>query len=94
MKTRILAGIVLSGALAASAAQAATSPSVEEIYSGLTVAAIQKAHQTAEQQLTARKATCIWREAKNEADSLYAAYPGDEYVEKTYLSPVNQSFVC
>jgi len=39
MKTRILAGI-LFGALATSVAQAATSPLVEEIYSGMSAAAV------------------------------------------------------
>lgn len=94
MKTNILTGIFISGALATFAAQAATSPSVEELYSGSSLATIQQVHQAAEQQVTARKATCNWREAKDEADLLYAAYPGDEYVEKAYLSPANQRFVC
>lgn len=91
MKTRILAGIILSGALATSAA---ASPSVEAIYSGLSIAAVQQAHQAAEQQAAAHKATCNWHEARNDVDSLYAAYPGDEYVEKAYLAPANQRFVC
>lgn len=96
MRTHILAGI-LFGALATSAAQAATSPLVEEIYSGMSAAAIQRdqrANPAAERHSTG-KATCAWHEAESSAvDSLYAAYPGDEYVEKAYLAPANQSFVC
>lgn len=96
MKTRILAGL-LFGALATSVAQAATSPLVEEIYSGMSAAAIQqdqRANPAAERHSTG-KATCVWNEAGSSAvDSLYAAYPGDEYVEKAYLAPANQSFVC
>lgn len=97
MKTHILAGIVIAGALTASVAQAATSRFVEEIYSGMSATAIQKdqqANPAAERHSTAGKSTCAWHEAKNDADSLYAAYPGDEYVEKAYLAPANQSFVC
>ena len=94
MKARILVGIIFSGALATSVAQAATYPSVEEIYSGLSIAAIQQTKQVAAQQATASKSTCNWHEAKDTTDSLYAAYPGDEYVEKAYLSPANQRFVC
>ena len=45
MKTGILAGIIISGILATSVAQAATSPSVEETYSGMSAAAIQKDQQ-------------------------------------------------
>ena len=95
MKTRILTSIIIAGALATSAAQAATS--VDELYSGMSAAAIQKdqqANPAAERHATARKSTCNWRDAKDAADSLYAAYPGDEYVEKAYLSPANQSLVC
>jgi hypothetical protein len=95
MKTRTLAGIIIAGVLAASAAQAA--PSVEEIYSGMSAAAIQKdqqANPAAERYSTAGKSTCAWHEAKHEAGTLYAAYPGDEYVEKAYLTPANQNFVC
>ena len=97
MKTRILAGIIVSGALATSVAQAATSPSVEETYSGMSAAAIQKdqqANPAAERHSTAGKATCSWHEGMYEVNPLHAAYPGDEYAEKAYLSPANQSFVC
>lgn len=92
MKTRILAGIIISGVWAISAAQAA--PSTEEIYSGLGTAAIQRVHQAAEQQAAERKSTCEWHETRNEVDQLYAAYPGDEYVEKDYLAASNMNFVC
>jgi Ni/Co efflux regulator RcnB len=97
MKTHLLAGIIISGALATSVAQAATSLSVNELYSGMSAAAIQKdqqANPAAERHSTTGKSTCSWHEAMNKADSLYAAYPGDEYVEKAYLAPANQSFVC
>ena len=97
MKTRILPSIVFCGTLAASVAQSATSPSVEEIYSGMSAAAIQKdqrANPAAERHSTG-KATCAWHEAEGVVvDPLYAAYPSDEYTEKAYLSPANQSFVC
>lgn len=95
MKTRILAGLVIFGALATSVAQAATSPSVEELYSGMSATAIQKdqrANPAAERH--SGKSPCSWQEGKNAVDQLYAAYPGDEYVEKAYLSPDNQRFVC
>jgi len=96
MKTRILAGIIISGVLATSAAQAAgTYPTIEEFYSGLGTAEVQQAKQAAAQQSTTRKATCNWHEADEiGTDQLYAAYPGDEYVEKAYLAPANQNFVC
>lgn len=98
MNKRILAGIVLSGALATSTAQAAgTNPSIEELYSGMSATAIQKdqrANPAAERHSAAGKPTCSWHEGMNEANPLYAAYPGDEYVEKAYLSPANQRFVC
>lgn len=97
MKTHILSGLIIAGVLATSAVQAATSSSVMEIYSGMSAAAIQKdqqANPAAERHSTASKASCAWHEAKNEADTLYAAYPGDEYVEKAYLSPANQHFIC
>ena len=97
MKTRILAGIIIAGIFATSAVQAATSSSVEEIYSGMSAAAIQKdqqANPAAVRYSAASKSTCAWHEAKNKADALYAAYPSDEYVEKAYLAPVNQNFVC
>lgn len=97
MKTRILAGLIIAGVLATSAVQAATSPSAEEIYSGMSAAAIQKDQQAnpAAERYSTGKATCAWREAESVvADSLYAAYPSDEYVEKAYLSPANQHFVC
>lgn len=95
MKTHILSGLIIAGVLATSAVQAATSPSVMEIYSGMSAAAIQKdqqANPAAERHSTAGKSTCSWN--KNGADLLYAAYPGDEFVEKAYLTPANQQFVC
>ncbi|HEU0234283.1 MAG TPA: hypothetical protein VFQ94_04045 [Gallionella sp.] len=97
MKTHILSGLIIAGVLATSAVQAATSPSVEEVYSGMSATAIQKdqlANPAAERHSTAGKSTCTWYEGKNETDQLYAAYPGDEYVEKAYLSPANQHFIC
>jgi len=97
MKTHILAGIIVSGVLVTSVAQAATPRFVEEIYSGMSAAAIQKdqrANPAAERHSAGTQLACTWNEGKNEADLLYAAYPGDEYVEKAYLSPGNQRFVC
>lgn len=94
MKTHLLSGLIIAGVLATSAAQAATSPSAMEIYSGMSAAAIQKdqqANPAAERHSTAGKSTCSWNEGKNGADLLYAAYPGDEFVEKAYLAPANQS---
>lgn len=98
MKTHILAGIIISGVLATSAAQAAgTYPSIEEIYTGMGVTEIQQAKQVAAQQATAYKATCNWHEAENKVvDQLHAAYPGseDHFGEKAYLAAANQNFVC
>jgi len=97
MKTHILSGLIIAGVLSTSAVQAATSSSVMEIYSGMSAAAIQKdqrANPAAERHSTA-KTTCAWHEAKSiVVDPLYAAYPSDEFVEKAYLSPANQRFVC
>lgn len=93
MKTHILAGLIITGALAVSVAQAST---LDEIYSGMSAAAIQKdqqANPAAERHSTA-KTTCTWREGKDDSNPLFAAYPGDEYAEKAYLNPVNQRFVC
>lgn len=97
MKTHILSGLIIVGVLATSAVQAATSSSVMEIYSGMSAAAIQKdqqANPAAERHSTAVKSTCSWNEGKNAVDLLYAAYPGDEFVEKAYLAPANQNLVC
>ena len=98
MKTRILAGIIFSGILATSVAQAGTYPSIEEFYSGMTAAEAQQAKQAAAQESTTSKATCNWHEAKSEAeaDQLHAAYPGSEsdFGEKDYLASSNQDFVC
>ena len=97
MKTHILSGLIIAGVLATSTVQAATSRSVEELYSGMSATAIQKdqqANPAAERHSTA-KAACAWHEAESiVVDPLYAAYPSDEYVEKAYLSPANQRFVC
>lgn len=92
MKTRILASFAIAGFLATSAAVAETLP-VEELYSGLSTPEIQKIHIAAEQQ-PARKITCKWHEESEDQDLLYAAYPGDEYTEKDYLSPLNMNVVC
>ncbi len=96
MKTYILSGLIIAGVLASTAAQATISPT-DEIYSGMSATAIQKDQQAnpAAERHSTGKATCVWHEAESSAvDSLYAAYPGDEYVEKAYLAPTNQSFVC
>lgn len=103
MKTHILAGIIISGVLATSAASAAPtaiSPLADEIYSGMNAAAIQKdqlANPAAERHSTAGGATCNWYEAKSKVvDQLHAAYPGseDHFGEKDYLAAANQNFVC
>lgn len=93
MKTSTLAGFAIAGFLATSAAFAETLPMVEELYSGLSATEIQQIHKMSEQQ-PARKDTCKWRETEAEEDLLYAEYPGDNYTEKDYLSPLNQSVVC
>jgi len=98
MKLHILSGLVIAGIFATSAAQAATSPLfVDEIYSGMSATAIQKdqqANPAAELHSTGGKSTCSWHEGKNGDNLLYAAYPGDEYVEKAYLNPANQGLAC
>lgn len=96
MKTRILSGLIIAGVLATSAVQAAPSLSIMETYSGMSAAAIQKDQQAnpAAERHSTGKSTCSWNEGKNGIDLLYAAYPGDEFVEKAYLAPANQSFVC
>ncbi|WP_435627838.1 hypothetical protein [Candidatus Ferrigenium straubiae] len=97
MKTHILAGLILTGVLATTAVQAATP--VDEIYSGMSAAAIQKDQQAnlAAERHSVR--TCAWREAEGNAvvvDQLHAAYPGSEanFGEKDYLASANQNFVC
>lgn len=103
MKTSILASIVITGFLAASAAQAATSGPADELYSGMSAAAIQKdqiANPAAERQSRSVSPTCPWREAKagqGNFDPLYVAYPGEGYHEheKAYFSPANmENPVC
>lgn len=95
MKTSILASIVITCFLATSAAQAAISGPAEELYSGMSAAAIQKdqiANPAAERISTPGKPTCPWHEAKTDKenfDPLYAAYPGENYNEKAYFSPSN-----
>ena len=99
MKTHILTSIIIAGALAASSAQAATSVSIDEIYSGMSAAAIQKdqqANPAASRRSTTGKSTCSWHETKDVTNSLYAAHPGSGNTGKfyPYLSPANQNFVC
>lgn len=100
MKTHILAGIVIAGALATSAAQAAMSPSTESaeaLYSGLSAAEIQQIHKASEQRMDAHKATCNWHQgAEVVADQLYAPYPGNDsnFGEKDYLAAANTNFMC
>lgn len=99
MKTSILASIVITGFLAASAAQAATTGPAEELYSGMSAAAIQKdqiANPAAERISTPGKTTCLLTKAgKENLDPLYAAYPGENYNEKAYFSPSNmENLVC
>lgn len=97
-RTRILAGIIISGILATSVAQAAgTYPTIEEFYSGLGATEAQQAKQTAAQQSTTSKAACKWRqEAEKVVNQLHAPYPGDgdHFGEKAYLAAENQNFVC
>lgn len=102
MKTHTLTGLIIAGALAASVAQAATSPlMVEEIYLGMSAAAIQKdqqANPAAEWHSTAGKSTCIWHHeaASNVVDQLHSPYPGSEsnFGEKDHLAATNFNFVC
>ena len=99
MKTHILTSIIIAGALAAASAQAATSGSVAEIYSGMSAAAIQKdqqANPAASRESTASKSTCVWRGTKDVSNLQYAAHSGgvDTGNAYPYLSPANQNFVC
>lgn len=99
MKTRILTGLIIAGVLATSAAQASISP-VDEMYSGMSAAAIQKdqrANPAAERHAMKGKETCAWREGENKVvDQLHAAYPGGEsnFGEKDYLATANFNFTC
>ena len=103
MKTHILAGIIISGVLATSAAAAAPtaiSPLADEIYSGMSAVAIQKdqlANPASERHSTVGGAACNWYEAESKVvDQLHAAYPGseDHFGEKDYLAAANQNFMC
>jgi len=98
MKTNIFSGIIIAGVLAASVAQAATLSTVDEIYSGMSAAAIQqdqRASPAAERYSIPGKPTCAWHEAEV-VDQLHAAYPGNEsnFGEKDYLAAENFNFVC
>jgi len=98
MKNHILSGLIIAGVLATSVVQAATSPTVEEIYSGMSAAAIQKdqrANPAAERYSTTGKPTCTWHEAEA-VDQLHAPYPGSEsnFGEKDYLAAENFNLVC
>ena len=98
MKTHILSGLIIAGVLATSVVQAATSPTTEEIYSGMSAAAIQKdqrANPAAERYSIPGKPTCAWHEAEV-VDQLHASYPGSEsnFGEKDYLAAENFNFVC
>jgi hypothetical protein len=100
MKTTFMTSLVIASFLATSAAQAAISGPVDELYSGMSAAAIQKdqrANPAAEQHTLPGRQTCLWREANEDrqvSDPLYAAYPGDGYDkhEKAYFS--NTNLVC
>lgn len=100
MKTHILAGIVIAGALATSAAQAAmqsSTESIEALYSGLSAAEVQQIHRTSEQRMMRHKATCNWHQgAEVVVDQLHASYPGseDNFGEKDYLAAANTNFMC
>ncbi len=97
MKIQILAGLIIAGALAASAAQAEIT-SVDELYSGMTAAEIQKdqqANPAAARHSSGKETTCVWVEPKV-VDQLYAPYPDSESTHglKTYLAAANFSFAC
>jgi hypothetical protein len=98
MKKHILAGIIIAGALATPVAQAAITQ-VDELYSGMSAAAIQKDQRAnpaaSRHSVAAGKATCVWHEAKA-ADQLYAPYPGNEgtFGEKDYLAAANFEHSC
>lgn len=102
MKTHILAGIIMAGALAASVAQAATplsTESVEALYSGLNTTEVQQIHRMSELQAMGHKSTCAWHEAESEAtDPVIAAYLDKEEAkflgEKDYLAAANFNFEC
>lgn len=97
MKTHILTGLIVAGVLATTAVQAATSPTVEEIYSGMNAAAIQKEQQANPAAERHSMPTCAWhQEAEKVVDQLHAPYPGSEehFGEKDYLAAANTNFVC
>ena len=100
MKIHNLVGIIITGVLVTSAVQAATLPTTEEIYSGMSATEIQKnqlANPAAERVSTAVKTTCALPQAESETvDQLHAAYPGSEekFGEKDYLATSNQDLVC
>lgn len=100
MKTKFLAGLIITGVLATSAAQASIFSQVDEIYSGMNAAAIQKdqrASPAASRHAEKGKETCSWREEESKViDPLYTAYPGSEsnLGEKDYLANANFKFMC
>lgn len=100
MKTKILAGLIIAGVLATSAAQAAIFSQSDEIYSGMNAATIQndqRANPAASRHAAKGKETCAWREDESETvDQLHAAYPGSEsnFGEKDYLAETNFNFKC
>jgi hypothetical protein len=99
MKTQILAGLIFTGVLATSVAQAAIFSPVDETYSGLSTAEIQMDQRAnpAASRHAVKKETCAWLEPEGKVvDQLHAAYPGSEknFGEKDYLATSNQDFVC
>ncbi len=99
MKIHSLAGLIIAGALATTAAQAAITP-VDELYSGMSAAAIQKDQRanpaaSRHSDKATGKATCVWQEA-NVVDQLNAPYPGNERNagEKDYLAAANFELAC
>lgn len=101
MKTGILASII-TGVLATSAAQADTAFSTNDldvIYSGVNPSFTRNVDisgyytMPAQLQKTAEhKSTCHWRVAKNDPNSLKAAYTEEGNTE--YFAPANPQLVC
>lgn len=98
MKRHIFAGLIIASAFAAtSVAQAAIFSPVDELYSGMSAAAIQQDQRAnpAAARYSSGKATCDWQEAEV-VDQVYAPYPGSEhnFGGKDYLAEANFRFSC
>ena len=98
MKTRIFASIIITGVLVSSAAQAGSTFSLDEIYSGFSPALatdVSSYYSVPPQlQAAAHKPTCNWRVAKNDLNPLKVVYPEENDIESNYLASPNLQLVC